>query len=78
MSYSYDELCRDLDIGHELHFKYKEKEYSISHTIEGSYLSEFYGEYQSFNDHAELLQKGTIEGKSLKDIWDDVEVTTIF
>jgi hypothetical protein len=60
MPYTYNELCKDLDIGHEMHFKYKGKEYSISHNNEGYYLSEFNGEHQSFIDHVELLQKGTI------------------
>lgn len=78
MLYTYDELCRDLDIGHELHFKYRGKEYSISHNREGSYFSEFYGDYQTFIDHNELLQKGSIGGRYLKDIWDDIEVTIIF
>ncbi|WP_240416792.1 hypothetical protein [Paenibacillus periandrae] len=78
MSYSFEELVRDLDNGHELHFKYLGKEYSISHNSNGTYLSEFNSDYQTFTDHIELLQKGMIDGKHLKDIWKDVEVTIIF
>ncbi|MCU6793516.1 hypothetical protein OB236_15530 [Paenibacillus sp. WQ 127069] len=78
MSFSFEELMRDLDNGHETHFKYLGKEYSISHNSRGTYLSEFNGDYQSFTDHIELLKKGMIDGKYLKDIWNDVEVTIIF
>jgi len=39
-------------------------------------LSEFFGEYQSFKDHNVLLEKGTIAGKHLKDIW--AEVADVF
>lgn len=78
MSYSYEDLKRDLGIGHELHFKYRGKQYSISNNKDGWYLSEFYADYQSVTDTNELLEIGTIDGKYLKDIWDDVEVEAIF
>ncbi|TYP79022.1 hypothetical protein [Paenibacillus methanolicus] len=53
--YTYEELLKDLDIGHELHFIYQGIEYSITHT-----------------------PNGTINGKRLFEIWEDVEVTIIF
>ncbi|OPH61823.1 hypothetical protein BC351_00860 [Paenibacillus ferrarius] len=78
MSYSYEDLERDLAIGHELHFNFKGREYSISNNKDGWYLSESYSDYQSFVDTNELLAKGKIDGKLLKEIWDEVDVSVIF
>jgi hypothetical protein len=73
LSYFYEELESDLSIGHELHVKYKDKEYSISNNKAGWYLSEFCSEYQSFSDTNELLEKGKINGRRFKEIRDDVQ-----
>ncbi|MFC9775957.1 hypothetical protein [Paenibacillus chitinolyticus] len=78
MPYSYEDLERDLAIGHEVEFKYMGREYSITNNKAGWYLSEPDSKYQMFADKIDLLEKGTIDGKNLKDIWNDVEVTTIF
>jgi hypothetical protein len=71
MPYSYEDLERDLSIGHELEFTYKGKEYSITNNKVGWYLSGV-NDYQSFTNTIELLEKGTIDGKHLKEIWNDV------
>ncbi|MED3844429.1 hypothetical protein P9213_09050 [Geobacillus stearothermophilus] len=78
MEYSFEDLENDLEIGREIHFVYKGKEYSITHPFDGWVLSEFYKDYQTFRTHKELLEKGTINGKYLKEIWNDVKVTEIF
>ncbi|MDR7071643.1 hypothetical protein [Fictibacillus barbaricus] len=78
MKYSFKDFKSDLEIGHEFHFLYKEKEYSISHTQHGWHLSEYYKDYQTFETAVELLEKAYINGLSLKDIWVDIEVKNIF
>ncbi|GLH62947.1 hypothetical protein [Parageobacillus sp. G301] len=78
MDYSFEDLENDLEIGHEIHFVYKGQKYSISCSHDGWHLSEFYKDYQTFRTHKELLENGTINGKYLKEIWNDVEVTEIF
>jgi len=78
MDYTYDELIKDLEIGHEVHFRFAGKEYSISHSKKGWHLYEFYKDGQTFATQSDLLKHGTINGKHLSDIWEMVEVTTIF
>jgi hypothetical protein len=78
MNYSYQDLKQDLEIGHELHFVYKRTKYSITHTPNGWHLSKFYGEYHTFESHVELLDRGTIEGHKLQDVWNEVTVEVIF
>jgi hypothetical protein len=80
VEYSFDELKYDIiKIGHEVEFYYMNEKYSISRDKEGWYLCKFGDEnYQSFATAEELISKATIHGKSLEDIWGDVEVETIF
>jgi hypothetical protein len=78
--YSFDELKKDLDIGHEVEFYYHEDRYSISCNKEGWYLTKFYDSesHQAFNTHEELLENGKINSESLREIWDDVRIDIIF
>lgn len=78
VNYSFDDLKRDLEICHDLHFRYKEKEYSISHSQYEWHLSEFYKDDQTFKTQWDLLQCGMINGKRLSEIWTDIDVTDIF
>lgn len=78
VEYTLEDLKRDLEIGHELQFRYNGKEYSISHSQNGWHLCEFYKDDQTFNTQRDLLKYGTINGKHLREIWHDVEVTDIF
>lgn len=78
MDYTFDDLKRDLETGHEIHFRYMDKDYSISHSQNGWHLCEFYKDDQTFETHSDLLNNGTINGKHLGKIWGTVKVTTIF
>lgn len=78
VEYTFMDLRKDLDIGHEIHFLYKGNQYSISCSKYGWHLSKFYGEFQTFSNPHELLNNGSIEGHRLEDIWQDVEVTIVF
>ncbi len=77
--YSYKELKYDLEMGHEVEFFHMKKKYSISNNKDGWYLTRYYDEnYQPFKTVQELLEYGRITGKSLEDIWDQVQVETVF
>ncbi|MCM3126007.1 MULTISPECIES: hypothetical protein [unclassified Mesobacillus] len=78
MHYSYDDLVRDIKIGHEIEFKYKGKLYGTINVIEGYGLGEHNKEFEYFKTPEELLNNGKINGEHLKDIWNEVEVITIF
>ncbi|RKD26035.1 hypothetical protein BEP19_01565 [Ammoniphilus oxalaticus] len=78
MNYTFDDLTRDLMIGHELHFRYNGKNYYISQSQGGWVLTRFDQQYELFESQAALLQGGKIDGKSLREIWDEVEVTDLF
>ncbi|AZU62485.1 hypothetical protein [Neobacillus mesonae] len=78
MDYSYEELVRDIKMGHEIEFSYKGKIYGTLNVKEGFGLGENNKEFVFYKNPQELLDNGTINGKKLKDIWDKVEIITIF
>lgn len=79
MEYSFNELSRDLDIGHEIEFTYTTRKFSITNTGSGWVLTEFYKQDdQVFSTAQGLLHHGTIDGILLKKIWPMVHVDTIF
>lgn len=79
MEYSFDDLCRDLQIGYEIEFTYTGRKSSISNTHSGWVLSEFHKEdHFVYGTAQELLQYGIIDGIPLKVIWPMVDVETVF
>jgi len=74
MSYSYEELIQDLSIGLEIHFTYSGDKYSISNNAEGIYLTKYseWERHQAFKNWRELLELATVDGKSIREIWDMV------
>ena len=79
MDYSYEELKRDLKVGHEVEFYYQNHKYSISNNKDGWYLTKYFDENdQSFKTSQELLKNGRIDSKTLEEIWNEVKVETIF
>lgn len=78
MNITYEELKELLLIGHEIEFKYNKKKYSINRGQDYWYLTEYYNKNQEFNITGELLEKGRIEGRSLKELWDNVEVVAVY
>jgi hypothetical protein len=79
MAYAYNELITDLEIGHEIEFYYKGNKYSITHNNTGWFLSQFNSEeYQSFTNYENLLKHAKIELKTLKEIWSDIKLESIF
>lgn len=79
MDYTFEKLKNDLSIGHEIEFTYSDRKFSITNTPNGWVLTEYYKEdAHVFSSHHDLLQHGTIDGRSLQSIWHDVTVTTVF
>ena len=70
MSYTYEELIEDLEMGMEIEFGYKLDRYAISWSDRGWHLAK-YGEVetQTFKGYKELLQNGKIDLKSIREIW---------
>lgn len=61
--------------GEEFQFYYKSEGYWISMNKEGYYLTRGKdGDYQSFISANELFEKGRIEGKSIQEVWEEVEI----
>ncbi|MFJ7934539.1 hypothetical protein [Sporosarcina sp. NPDC096371] len=73
MNYTYEELERDVHIGHEIEFKFNGKLYGIINVPEGRGLGEDQKRFTYFKTAQELLDNGMIEGKRLKEIWGEVE-----
>lgn len=63
-----------LAMNDELNFHYKDDEYWISHNPGKSYLSRVKDQYsQEFNGYQELLEKATIEGIRISEIYSELK-----
>ncbi|EHV0132278.1 hypothetical protein [Vagococcus fluvialis] len=63
-----------VNIGEELNFYYNDVEYWISYG-ENHYLTDATNKIsQEFKTPEQLFENGRIEGKSIKDIWNDVKM----
>lgn len=61
--------------GNEIHFSYRGKSYWIAHTNDGlSHLSDDSGNTQIFNSCRTLFKDARIDGRTLEDIWEKVDV----
>ncbi|RNB88601.1 hypothetical protein EDM59_05660 [Brevibacillus nitrificans] len=79
MDYTFENLTRDLSIGHEIEFIYSDRRFSITNTPAGWSLAEYYkNEIELFSSHQDLLQYGKIDGRTLHEIWSLVTVKSIF
>ncbi|MFD3446547.1 hypothetical protein ACFDTO_18285 [Microbacteriaceae bacterium 4G12] len=73
MKYTYEDLVRDVNIGHDIEFIFNGKLYGIINVREGFGLGEDKKKFKYFKTPQELLDNGTIDEKSLKEIWGEVE-----
>ncbi|WP_421503011.1 hypothetical protein [Enterococcus faecalis] len=69
----YRKMADSIAYGEEYNFLYKGKEFWISQNSEGNYLTEVGGETQSFKNSQELLANARINGKTIEDIWEDIQ-----
>ena len=80
MKYDYNNLKEDILIGREIEFSYNGNKYSISNNKKGFFLTKFEEDYSTFNTIEELLDKATIDGIKLDEIFKsgNVKDITIF
>ncbi|MBX9976613.1 hypothetical protein [Cytobacillus firmus] len=80
MNYSYEEFLKDLDMGRELHFIFKEENYYIGCGTGQFMFWKFYDSASEIKgEHVEdLLRKVQLDGKLIKEVWDLIEIDIIF
>ncbi|SHH42167.1 hypothetical protein [Tepidibacter thalassicus] len=78
MNYSYKFLLKDLSIGREIEFKYNNNVYGLLNSSQGWVFvcnntkeSSYYDDVYEF---IELLDKTLIQGKTIKQIFDNNEI----
>lgn len=71
----YQEFKDRVDMGEEFQFYFQEDSYWVSHNAEGFYLTREKDSYsQAFLSAIELFEKGTIEGKTLFELWEQLDI----
>lgn len=65
-----------LEIGHDVELIYKESTYTISRSKGKYFISG--GEFKAFNSPMEVLNYGTINGITLKDLWSELTIGLIY
>ncbi|GAA0352354.1 hypothetical protein [Bacillus horti] len=79
MKYTFEELVKDLEMGHEVEFWFEDNKYSISHNENGWFFKKFGDEFfQTYTDPSSLLAKVKVDSKSLKEIWNEVKIESVF
>jgi hypothetical protein len=78
--YSYEEFLEDIIMGREIHFIYKEEEYYIGRGTGQFMFWKFYDSASEIigEDVEDLLRKVRLEAKQIKEVWDLIEIDTIF
>lgn len=71
---TYDQFKESLSYGEEYNFFYNNHEYWISKNSKNHFLTDVEKQItQEFDSSDSLLSEGTVEGKHIKDIWDEIE-----
>jgi hypothetical protein len=71
----YNELVERVGWGEEFTFFYQDERYWISRNENGLYLTrEKDRYYQSFKTSEDLFLNGRIDGQSIKDLWNLIEI----
>ncbi|OXM13371.1 hypothetical protein [Paenibacillus herberti] len=79
LKYSFEELANDLKIGHEVEFSFQGDQYSISHNKSEWHFTKFGDDkFETYPNCISLLKDARINSKSIENIWDEVEVNSIF
>lgn len=77
--YSYEEFIEDLNLGHEVEFDLNDFHFLISYNEDGWYCVKQNEEVQLRYDSVEqLISKSKIEGKTIKELWNHIIVTSVF
>lgn len=80
MKYSLSDFHKDLDVGHEFDLKYKNRFYGISNTDNGICFVRYgyMGGMKTFKDSCEFINEASLNEDLLKNLWDEVEIESIF
>lgn len=71
----YKEFKARVELGEEFQFYFQEESYWVSQNAEGYYLTrETDSDSQSFTSANDLFEKGTIEGKTLFELWEQIDI----
>lgn len=69
---NYQEMEASIGYGEEYEFYYQGKIFWLSQNADGNYLTEVGGETQVFKDTTDLLKNARINGKTLQELWDEI------
>ncbi|KAB8139466.1 hypothetical protein F9U64_00075 [Gracilibacillus oryzae] len=71
----YEELKQRVAMGEEFQFYYRNQSFWISRNKNGYYLTRVRDSYsQSFKTSNELFVDGRIDGKSIQELWKEIEI----
>ncbi len=74
LNYSYEDLQRDLSLDNRVSFSFQDHIYHINEHSNQWHLSDYEFDLQSFRTAEELLKQATLDGKPLKEIWDNTKI----
>jgi hypothetical protein len=75
ISIQYEELKERVTMGEEFQFYYQNESYWISKNQRGFYLTRVSDSYsQSFLTADDLFKDATIDGKSIHNLWDEIDI----
>jgi hypothetical protein len=74
LSYSYEDLKRDLGFDQPVSFSFQDHIYHINEHSNQWHLSDYEFDLQSFSTTEELIQLATLDGKSLEEIWVNAKI----
>lgn len=80
MDYSYEEFLEDLGMGREVEFIYKNESYYIGIGTGNFMFWKFYDSTSEImgQNVEDLLQKVKLDGKSIMEVWDLIEIDCVF
>lgn len=71
----YQEFKERVEMGEEFQFFYREESYWVSQNDAGFYLTrERDSDSQSFVTANDLFEKGTIDGRTLLELWEQIDI----
>jgi len=80
VNYSYEEFLKELDMGREIHFTFKDENYYIGCGTGQFMFWKFYDSASEIigEDVEDLLRKVNLDSKLIKEVWDLIQIDIIF
>lgn len=76
--YTYEEFIEHLASNHEIIFKLDNKKLAIYQSNDSSYVLRFGNERHSYKSKHSIVLHYIYPGKTLEDLWDQVELVDVF